>query len=187
MAHKNFEKTDNTENVENVEKTEKTEGKEKEGILDKVKNFFAEHGKAKEGKENKEDKESKDNKENKENKDGNKEGKADTEKKADPMEEKRNAFEERLKAGAPTREQIYAEAKKYREAHGLDENGNRMDNKRPEGGYERERGDDNPRSRWEEPDEGKENKENKDSKENREKTSENNENSENNEKKTEDE
>ena len=47
MAHKNFEKVDNTENVEKVEQGEKTEGKEKESILSKVKNFFAEHGKEK--------------------------------------------------------------------------------------------------------------------------------------------
>ena len=181
MSHRNFEKPDKTENVENVEKTEKT-GKEKESILGKVKNFFAEHGKAREGKENKEDKESKEGKENKENKEG-REGKEDTEKKAETPEEKRNAFEERLKAGAPTREQIYQEAKKFREAHGLDEHGNRLDNKRPEGGYERERGDDGPRSRFDDPDEGKENKENKenkDNRENREKTGENNENSDKN-------
>ena len=162
MPHKNFEKTDNTENMENVEKTEKTEGKEKEGILDKVKNFFAEHGKGKEGRENKEDRESRENKENKESK-GNKEGREDADKKADGKEEqpeeKRNSFEERLKAGAPTREQIYAEAKKFREAHGLDEHGNRLDNKRPEGGYERERGDDGPRSRMDNTDETRENKE----------------------------
>lgn len=51
MGHKNFEKPDNTENVEKTEKNDKPEGKEKENILNKVKDFFAEHGKNKEGKE----------------------------------------------------------------------------------------------------------------------------------------
>lgn len=57
MGHRHFEKTDNAERVEQVEKTDKVEGKEKENILNKVKNFFAEHGKNQEGKEQREDKE----------------------------------------------------------------------------------------------------------------------------------
>lgn len=48
MGLKNFEKPDNTENVEKAEKNDKP--KEKENILNKVKDFFAEHGKNK-GKE----------------------------------------------------------------------------------------------------------------------------------------
>lgn len=150
MAHKNFERTDNAENVEKVEQGEKTEGKEKENILSKVKNFFAEHGKGKEGKEDTESK--------KENGDEAKE----------KMEEKKNSFEERLKAGAPDQKSQSEFAKEYREKNGLDENGDNPNAKRPEGGYERERGDDGPRSRWDTQQEnGKENKKETDNQDNK--------------------
>ena len=142
MAHKNFEKMDNTENVEKVEQGEKTEGKEKESILSKVKNFFAENGKGKEGKEDTESK---------------KEDGSDAKEK---MDEKRNSFEERLKVGGPDQKSQSEFAKEYREKHGLDEHGNNPDAKRPEGGYEKEKGEDGPRSRWDTQQEnGKENKE----------------------------
>lgn len=146
MSHRNFEKPDRAEHVEKVEKPEKTEGKEKETLLSKAKQFFAEHGKGREGKESKENKE-------------------DVEKRADQREEKTDekgdSFKERLRAGVPTREQQAESAKKYREAHGLDEHGNSLDKnaKRPDGGYERERGDEGPRSRWDSANEGKEDKE----------------------------
>lgn len=145
MSHKNFEKTDNTEKVENVEKSEKTEGKEKESLLSKAKNFFAEHGKGKEEKGESEQKTDK----------------ADEVKQK--LEEKRQSFAEGLKVGAPSQEKQAEVAKAYREKHNLDEHGNSLDKnaKRPEGGFERERGDDDPRSRWEDAEEdNKENTEN---------------------------
>ena len=115
MAHKNFEKMDNTENVEKVEQGEKTEGKEKESILSKVKNFFAEHGKEKGDVEQK--KEQSENAKEKEDK-------------------KENSFRDSLRVT-----QSPEEVAKYNKEHGVPD----MQKERPKGGVERERGEDDPR------------------------------------------
>jgi len=108
---KHFEKPDgpdNPEKVENPEKSGKTEGKEKESFLDKAKNFFAEHTKPKEGKES----------------DGKKEEASD--KGTDKMEERRQAFLDSLKVGVEKGKDSEV-AKEYREKHGLDEHGEKID------------------------------------------------------------
>lgn len=102
MSHKNLEHPDKTENVEKVEKTDKPEGKEKESILGKVKNFFAEHSKNKEGKE-----------ENTDKKEGEK-----------PKEEKKDFFDQYKVDG-----NVAETVKAYREKHGLDEHGQKIDKK----------------------------------------------------------
>lgn len=157
MSHRNFEKTDSTENIENVEKTDKTEGKEKESILSRAKDFFAEYGKNKEGKEENADK-----KEESTDKD-----KETREKKAESGEGQQGrkswelSPEEKEKVNKSAKEM----ADQYKSEHKLDDHGNSIDPnaKRPEGGYERERGDDDPRSRWEDSEDEK-NTENTESK-----------------------
>lgn len=110
MSHKNFEHMDKTENMENVEKTDKPEGKE--NILGKIKDFFDSHGKGKEGGEDRERKESKE-----ESMD--KKGGEDKEK-----EEKKNFFDQYKVDGKA--DEV---AKAYREKHGLDEHGEKIDKK----------------------------------------------------------
>ncbi|MCM1218537.1 MAG: hypothetical protein NC548_28955 [Lachnospiraceae bacterium] len=135
MSYNHFEKADNTESVENVEKPQQIEGNEKEGILDKAKNFFKDFGKGKETEEQKVDQ---------------------ADKAQEKMDERKNSFDEYVQAGGKSFDQDkQAEmGKEYRETHGLDEHGNNLDlnAKRSEGGVERERGDNGYRSRFEEDD-----------------------------------
>jgi len=153
MSHKSFERTDNTENVENVERTEKPEGKEKESLLGKIKDFFSDEGKNREKGDNPKNKEGKENSEGK------------VEQATEKKEDRKNDFLESLRKGVPSEKEQAAVAKDYREKHNLDEHGNSLDKnaKRPEGGFERVRGDDNPRSKFD-VDDGNNEKDNKESK-----------------------
>lgn len=151
MSFGNFEKTDNVDNVDNVEKTDRPEGYEKEGVLNKIKDFFSEFGKKKEGKEDGDEKSDR----------------IDEAKKK--MQDEKQAFIDSLKVDAPSYEEQAETAKKFREENNLDEHGYPTEGwKRPEGGFERDRADDNDprRSDFESSDEYasekiEENKENK--------------------------
>lgn len=149
MGHKNFEKPDNTENVEKTEKNGKPEGKEKENILNKVKDFFAEHGKNKEGKEA-----------SQEEKPRNQILETPSEKKSDgSAENKQDGKEEKKDKAAEFRASLRVSSK-------MDGKKNPPEIKeRPKGGVERERGvSDDPR--WEDTDDNEVNAEKKKSSDN---------------------
>lgn len=133
--HHNFENADNVDNIENVEKSENPDAKQKESIMDKARNFFAEFGKKKEGNEST----------------GEKSDKSEDTNDRNELNE-HDKFVESLRDGRSQDEinkEISDTVKQFNEKNGLDEHGYpTKDWKRPEGGFERELGDDSPRSRW---------------------------------------
>lgn len=78
------------------------------------------------------------------------------------INEKKNVFKENLSFGIQNRTEQAEFVKRYREKHGLDEYGYSLDKKfkRPKGGYQRERGDDDLRSRWADADDDMDNEDN---------------------------
>ncbi|MCD7764116.1 MAG: hypothetical protein LUI14_13170 [Lachnospiraceae bacterium] len=130
MAHRHLEGTENTENVEQVEKPDKPEKSEKEGILNKAKNFFAEYGKKKEAGESKENTENKDNPDESSTQKDNIEGKNKDNSEIDKNKEKddssRKSWELSPDQLKEVRNKDSEVAKEYREKHGLDEHGEKI-------------------------------------------------------------